>query len=291
MAWLVDNCGFTISHSKALEIPCLNCLGIEKDGVRFLDDRAVEFTSKTRSTVVKTVIHFALFGDIGLKVYDCLKLLVNNYEADSFFYYRLTHIPDINPVIFQLSFRRRCGIEKFNCLLDRPSDPLDLTNPEDLFYFVCDTLSYAYQYVSSFTASLNLDAPAIYQQAAKTYDSTQSRLQHFVAYVYYKKQYLNAKRGIPLDLKKRVSGKIRNPPNKVLLSNPHSKEELKYLYKRAKHCYCAEKKNVSNQFERALRIVVSNDRVKPLLRWVQTDYLEKWLLAKGQDVGYLLLSI
>ena len=45
---------------------------------------------------------------------------------------------------------------------------------------MCDTLSYVYQYVSSFTASLNLDAPAIYQQAAKTYDSTQSVIAFYV---------------------------------------------------------------------------------------------------------------
>ena len=117
-------------------------------------------------------------------MYDTLKILVNNYEADMFFYQRTLVFPDFDPRMLQLSFRRDCAIEKFQRLLDRDNDTLfppipfltrsDLAQPEDLFYFLCDTFSYAYEYVTSFMESLNLDAAAIYKHADAYSDGSKS---------------------------------------------------------------------------------------------------------------------
>ena len=36
---------------------------------------------------------------------------------------------------------------------------------------------------------------------------------------------------------------------------------------------------------------MANNKVKRLLRWVRTDYLNEWLHRHGQTVDYLLLDI
>ena len=144
MAWLIDNCGFAHSH-------VLHGVGLQHRAKLLKSHASVASMLRRTESASWTItlwssqaysadrcqrqsftfdsfpLHnpqFSLYGDIGLKVYDSLKILVNNYETATFFYSMQNAAPDINPVLFQVPFRRRCAVEKFQCLLNRPSDAL-----------------------------------------------------------------------------------------------------------------------------------------------------------------------
>ncbi|KAK8800032.1 hypothetical protein WA588_002850, partial [Blastocystis sp. NMH] len=278
--WLIDNCGFVIK-SYCTQIHSIPIGNLSKEDVVLNKENHTAVFSYGGFT---STVYLNLFGDLGLKVFETLEIVKEDYMSRQFCLNRYTSYPDFDHYCATSDFPRDCAAERLLFLLNR--DPsLDLTGEGILVEHLCDVFSRIFEYVNGFTGThefhpSDYDASSVHVQVRMKV-LLRSALED---YGYLKMQYLNKKRG------KTVTLRLDNKKAKQLLLEDYSKEELKMMYKMSKKRFYALKDCLEKKKHISLISFLFDPAVVTLISWTRPSVLRNWLKEKGHDVDSLFIG-